>query len=86
MNIKILGSGCANCKKLEENTAQALKELNIEAAIEEVKDIGEIIDYGVMKTPALVIDEKVKSSGRCWASKRSRKFYNPDFYPVKVRQ
>jgi small redox-active disulfide protein 2 len=64
MNIKILGSGCANCKKLEENTAQALKELNIEAAIEEVKDIGEIIDYGVMKTPALVIDEKVKSSGR----------------------
>ncbi len=64
MNIKILGGGCANCKKLEENTVQALKELNLEAAIEEVKDIGEIIDYGVMKTPALVIDEKVKSSGR----------------------
>ncbi len=64
MIIKILGGGCANCKKLEENTVQALKELNLEAAIEEVKDIGEIIDYGVMKTPALVIDEKVKSSGR----------------------
>ena len=64
MNIKILGGGCANCKKLEENTVQALKELNLEAVIEEVKDIGEIIDYGVMKTPALVIDEKVKSSGR----------------------
>lgn len=64
MNIKILGGGCANCKKLEENTAQALKELNLEASIEEVKDIDKIIDYGVMKTPALVIDEKVKSSGR----------------------
>ncbi len=64
MNIKILGSGCANCKKLEENTVLALKELNLEATIEEVKDIDKIIDYGVMKTPALVIDEKVKSSGR----------------------
>lgn len=64
MIIKILGGGCANCKKLEENTKTALTELNIEAAIEEVKDIDQIIDYGVMKTPALVIDEKVKSSGR----------------------
>ena len=64
MIIKILGGGCANCKKLEENTLLALKELNIEADIEEVKDIDKIIDYGVMKTPALVIDEKVKSSGR----------------------
>ena len=64
MIIKILGGGCANCKKLEENTKIALTELNIEAAIEEVKDINQIIDYGVMKTPALVIDEKVKSSGR----------------------
>lgn len=64
MNIKILGGGCANCKKLEENTLLALKELNLEATIEDVKDIETIIDYGVMKTPALVIDEKVKSSGR----------------------
>ncbi len=64
MNIKILGGGCANCKKLEENTMLALKELNLEATIEDVKDIETIIDYGVMKTPALVIDEKVKSSGR----------------------
>jgi len=64
MNIKILGGGCANCKKLEENTVLALKELNLEAAIEEVKDIDQIIDFGVMKTPALVVDGKVKSSGR----------------------
>lgn len=64
MIIKILGSGCPNCKKLHENTEVALKELNLEATIEEVKDIDQIIDYGVMKTPALVVDEKVKSSGR----------------------
>ena len=64
MNIKILGGGCANCKKLEENTVLALKELNLEANIEEVKGIDQIIDFGVMKTPALVIDGKVKSSGR----------------------
>lgn len=64
MIIKILGSGCPNCKKLHENTEEALKSLNLEAVIEEVKDIDKIIDYGVMKTPALVIDEKVKSSGR----------------------
>lgn len=64
MNIKILGTGCPNCKKLMENTEQAIKELNLDVKIEEVKDIDTIINYGVMKTPALVVDEKVKSSGR----------------------
>ena len=64
MIIKILGSGCANCKKLHENTELALKELKLEATIEEVKDVDKIIDYGLMKTPGLVIDEKVKSAGR----------------------
>ena len=64
MIIKILGGGCPNCKKLHENTEEALKSLGLDAVIEEVKDIDKIIDYGVMKTPALVIDEKVKSSGR----------------------
>ena len=64
MNIKILGSGCANCKKLQANTEEAIKELKIYATIEKVEDINQIIDYGVMKTPALVVDEKVKASGR----------------------
>lgn len=64
MIIKILGSGCANCKKLKENTEEALKALRLSTPIEEVKDIDAIINYGVMKTPALVIDEQVKSSGR----------------------
>jgi len=61
MIIKILGTGCANCKKLLANTEEAIKELQLDAKIEEVKDIDKIIDYGVMKTPALVVDEKVKS-------------------------
>lgn len=64
MNIKILGGGCPNCKKLHENTEEALRQLALQAEIEEVKDIDRIIDYGVMKTPALVVDEKVKASGR----------------------
>jgi len=64
MIIKILGSGCSNCKKLEANTKEAVKELGIEATIEKVEDFKEIMAYGVMQTPALVVDEKVKVVGR----------------------
>lgn len=64
MIIKILGSGCSNCKKLEANAKEAVKELGIEATIEKVEDFKEIMAYGVMKTPALVVDEKVKVMGR----------------------
>ncbi|WP_099191224.1 thioredoxin family protein [Tepidibacter mesophilus] len=64
MHIKILGGGCKNCDVLYENTKQALEELGIEASIEKVTDFVEIAKYGVMKTPALVVDEKVKISGR----------------------
>lgn len=64
MIIKVLGSGCASCKKLEENTKQAVAELGIDATIEKVTDFKQIMAYGVMKTPALVVDEKVKIMGR----------------------
>jgi small redox-active disulfide protein 2 len=65
MNIKVLGTGCANCKKLEENAKQAVKELGLEnVTIEKVEDIPNIMKYGVMKTPALVIDEQVKVMGK----------------------
>lgn len=73
MIIKILGSGCPNCKKLHENTEEAVKSLGLDAAIEEVMDIDKIIDYGVMKTPALVVDEKVKSSGRVLSTDEIKK-------------
>ncbi|RKD23597.1 small redox-active disulfide protein 2 [Caminicella sporogenes DSM 14501] len=64
MVIKVLGSGCANCKKLEENAKKAVEELGIDATIEKVEDFAEIMKYGVMKTPALVVDEKVVIKGR----------------------
>jgi len=64
MNIKVLGTGCANCRKLESNVKEAIKQLGIDAGFEKVEDMKAIIAYGVMRTPALVIDEKVKISGR----------------------
>ena len=64
MIIKILGSGCKNCTTLTENTKAALSELNMTADIEKITDFVQIAGYGVMTTPALVIDEKVVSSGK----------------------
>ena len=64
MMIKILGSGCAKCVALAENTKAALLELGIEAEIVKVTDFAEIAAFGVMSTPALVVDEKVVSFGK----------------------
>ena len=64
MIIKVLGSGCANCKKLEALATKATAELGVDAEIVKVTDIGEIMGYGVMSTPALVIDEQLKVAGR----------------------
>ncbi len=63
MNIKILGSGCTNCKTLEKRTIEALQQLNLAADVEKVEDFQKIASYGVMRTPGLVIDEKVAVSG-----------------------
>jgi small redox-active disulfide protein 2 len=64
MIIKVLGPGCTNCKNLERVTREAIAELGIDATIEKVEDYALIMGYGVMSTPALVIDEKVVVSGR----------------------
>lgn len=64
MIIKILGTGCSKCKKLEANTKEAVKELGIEASIEKVENVQDIMTYGVMSTPALVVDDQVKVVGR----------------------
>ena len=64
MIIKILGTGCPNCKKLESNAKKAVKSLGIDAVIEKVDDIEKIMAYGVMSTPALVVDEEVKIIGK----------------------
>ena len=64
MKIKILGTGCANCKKLEANAREAIKDLGLDAEVEKVEDLREIVGYGVMRTPALVVDETVKVLGK----------------------
>jgi small redox-active disulfide protein 2 len=64
MVIKVLGSGCSKCKKLEENVRKAIAEKGIAAEVEKVTDLKAIMSYGVMMTPALVVDEKVVSSGK----------------------
>ena len=64
MIIKILGSGCANCKRLQAVTEEVIKVMGVDATIEKVEDIKMIMGYGVMRTPAIVINEKVKAFGR----------------------
>ncbi len=64
MEIKVLGPGCPKCKTLEQATRNAVSELGIDANITKIDDIVAIMNYGVMRTPALVIDEKVIFSGK----------------------
>jgi small redox-active disulfide protein 2 len=63
MNIKILGVGCSRCKKLEKQVSDILTRENIPAEIEKITDVREMMKYGIMATPGLVINEKLKSSG-----------------------
>lgn len=64
MIIKVLGSGCMKCGKLEEATKKAVQELGIEASVEKVQEMKDIMAYGVLQTPALVVNEQVKVVGK----------------------
>jgi len=64
MEIKVLGSGHLNCQKLEEMVKVAVKELGIEATLVKITDIGEIVRYGILTTPGLIVNGKVKHSGK----------------------
>jgi len=64
MKIRILGPGCARCQQLEKTTREAVRELGIDAEIEDIKDINKIMQYPILSTPGLVIDEKLVVSGR----------------------
>ena len=64
MEIKVLGTGCAGCRTLYETVTQAIAELGISAAIVKEEDIAEILSYGIMTLPGLVVDGRVVSAGR----------------------
>ena len=64
MEIKILGTGCPKCKTLEKLTREVVEQNGIEATIIKVEDVMEIMKYGIMTTPALVVNEKVEIKGR----------------------
>ncbi len=70
LSIKVLGSGCPNCRRLEAETRAALDEAGISYELTKVTEIADIMSYGVMSTPALVINENVVSSGRIPARSR----------------
>lgn len=73
MEIKILGTGCSKCEKLEKNLNRALEELNIEATVESIDDLVELVSYGVMTTPGFVVNDEVKSVGKSLSVKEIKK-------------
>lgn len=73
MKIEILGVGCPKCKQLTANAEIAVKELNINAEISKVSDIGKIVEYDVMITPALVVDGTVVSAGKVLSKEEIKK-------------
>ncbi len=77
MNIKILGSGCANCVNLERVTREAAAELGLIADFEKVTDYADIAAYGIMRTPGLVVDEQVVLSGRVPTTAQVRELLAP---------
>ena len=76
MKIKVLGPGCARCHQLEQTVKEVVRELGIDIDIEYVKDIKKIMDYPILTTPGLVIDEKLVCSGRVPTRAEVTKFIN----------
>ncbi len=73
MDIKVLGSGCKKCQALEANAKEAVESLGVDATISKVTDYNDILSYGVMTTPALVVDGKIVLSGQVPKAKQIEK-------------
>ena len=80
MKIKILGGGCPRCEKLEQTAREAAQKLGVDAEFIKVKKMNEIMQYDILETPALVIDEKVKSSGRIPAKEEIMEWMRDDLW------
>jgi small redox-active disulfide protein 2 len=76
MNIKVLGTGCAKCHALEQAVHDVVSEMKIEATIEDIKDIQKIMDYQILFTPGLIINDKVVSSGTVPSKQEIKQFIN----------
>lgn len=76
MEIKVLGTGCARCRTLEELTRKVVRESGIDANITKVEDVVEIMKFNIMTTPALVVNGKVVSKGRIPSAEEIRQFLN----------
>ena len=77
MEIKVIGEGCEKCDKLYENTCLAVKELGLEASIDKVEELMDIVRLGVMTTPSVMVDGKIIISGRVPKVKEIIKLLNP---------
>lgn len=75
MKIEILGTGCPKCKTLTANAEHAVKDMGIEAEIIKVTKLSDIMNYGIMLTPALVVDGAVKSSGKVLSAEEIKKLF-----------
>ncbi len=77
MKIQILGTGCPKCHQLEKNAREAVQQLGLDAEIDKVTDIREIMKFGVMMTPGLAVDGEVKSVGKLLSVEEIRKLLRP---------
>lgn len=73
MNVKVLGGGCCKCEMLLENTKEAITNLGIDAEVEYITDFAVIGSYGIMSTPAIIVDEKIVSMGKVLKAKEIEK-------------
>jgi len=80
MEIKILGGGCPRCEKLEQTVREAAQTLGVDVEFIKIKKMNEIMQYDILETPALVIDEKVKSSGRIPAKEEIMEWMRDDLW------